>query len=228
MRWVGCGMREEMDSRRRRLVETLCLGVLVTLAFYGVPYWIYRITWRQLGGGLFPPAWMAWYYHLLFLAFALVLTAGSWRRSGLRIGAIRTHWRKVLLFCGLPILLTAVVYPLLPTRPFGREHMGIWLISPLAQDLVFPGYLYGRLEPLLPSRLHRRVPIRRALVVTSALFSLWHLPNLLAIPAGFVAFQLCYTFLGGILVGLTRQWTGSMLYITLSHMAVNFIAWSAS
>jgi membrane protease YdiL (CAAX protease family) len=42
-----------------------------------------------------------------------------------------------------------------------------------------------------------------------------------------VALQVPVTFLGWILAGLARQWTGSILYGTISHMGVNFIAWCA-
>jgi membrane protease YdiL (CAAX protease family) len=43
----------------------------------------------------------------------------------------------------------------------------------------------------------------------------------------FLAFQLLYTSAGFVLTGLSRQWTGSLLYATLSHSGVNFIAWVA-
>lgn len=41
----------------------------------------------------------------------------------------------------------------------------------------------------------------------------------------FVCQQMAYTFAGGIDLGLTRQWTGSICFVTLTHMKVNFIAW---
>ena len=56
-----------------------------------------------------------------------------------------------------------------------------------------------------------------------------YLPNLLStMSPGYVAFQLSYVFVGCVLVGLSRQWTGTIIYATLSHMAVNYIAWSTS
>jgi membrane protease YdiL (CAAX protease family) len=45
-------------------------------------------------------------------------------------------------------------------------------------------------------------------------------------PAGFVAFQMFYTFLLLLLIGLSRQWTGSILYVTAAHTAINLIAWA--
>ena len=38
--------------------------------------------------------------------------------------------------------------------------------------------------------------------------------------------QLLYSAAGLVLVGLSRQWTGSILYATLTHSAVNAVAWT--
>jgi membrane protease YdiL (CAAX protease family) len=70
----------------------------------------------------------------------------------------------------------------------------MWLISPLAQELVFTGYLYGRLEPLFPGYVHPRFRVRWALVVIGLCFAAWHLHNVGKLPAAFVAFQLTSTF----------------------------------
>ena len=169
-----------------------------------------------------------WYRDILTLAFALLLTCGSWKRSGIRFGAIKQHWRGVLLVCGIPIVLTALIYPFLPERPFSNMPILMWLTSPWHQDLVFSGYLYGRFEQLVPSYVHRKVRIRWALVLAALFFSLHHLPNFFSLSAGYVTFQLVYTFLGMILAGLSRQWTGSMVYVALTHMAVNCIAWATN
>lgn len=162
------------------------------------------------------------------LALGLLLTLPTRERSGLRVGEIRAHWRGVLLVCGLPVFATALVYPLLPVRPFAQGYASMWLISPLAQELVFTGFLYGYLEPRFPEYLHPRVPVRRALVITVLFFGLWHAPAFLTgVSPGYVWFQLFYTGILGIIPALSRQWTGSVLYIVLCHSAVNFIAWAS-
>ena len=169
------------------------------------------------------------FYDLVALAFGLILVLPTHRRSGICIGQIREHWKKVLLFCGTPILATAIVYPLLSERPFGNAHYTMWLISPLAQDLLFTGFLFGRFNQLFPSYIHDRIPMRWAVLITAFFFVLWHTPNFASgISKEYVLFQLCYTFVGFLLTGLVRQWTGSMLYGTLTHMAINYIAWQTS
>jgi len=106
--------------------------------------------------------------------------------------------------------------------------MSMWLLGPFGQDLLFGGFLYGKLAPLYPHRLHRRIPIQGAIVVTALFFAAWHLPNFASMRPGFVCFQLAYTFAAALLGGLSRQWTGSILYLTLAHSAANFIAWHAN
>jgi membrane protease YdiL (CAAX protease family) len=86
------------------------------------------------------------------------------------------------------------------------------------------GVIYGVLEPHFTRFVHPRVRIRWALPVGAAFFALWHVPNVFALSIGYTAFQLTYVFVGFVLTGLSRQWTGSMLYATLTHSAVNWIA----
>ena len=64
-------------------------------------------------------------------------------------------------------------------------------------------------------------------ILAALFFSMWHLVNLGRVPAPYLLFQLAYTFAGGVITGLARQWTGSVLYTTAAHMAVNWIAWAA-
>ena len=165
-------------------------------------------------------------HSIVLLAFGLLLTLPTWKRSGLRIGNIGAHWKAVLIVCGVPVLATALVYPQLGEQPFARSDAEMWLISPLAQDLVFMGFIYGILEGAFPKYVHPRVPVRRALLLGALAFALWHLPNLFSsMSPAFVAFQLLYTSTGFVLTGLSRQWTGSLLYATLSHSGVNCVVW---
>jgi membrane protease YdiL (CAAX protease family) len=223
------GMQESSPILDRR--EWLWLAALITLAAHGVPYWICAQLWFHLSQSSqqFVRDWVGPdnFWMCFDLAFGLFLALSAPRRSGLCIGEWRPHWRGLLVVCGLPVVATALVYPQLSNRPFTGSEIGIWLISPLAQDLVFVGFLYGRLEPLFPEQVHPLIPLRWAMVVTSTYFAAWHLPGILDYP-GFTMFQVLYCFFGGCFVGLARQWTGSILPVTLTHMACNAIAWAAN
>ena len=162
---------------------------------------------------------------LVLILMGLALTLPAPRASGLCVGRIREHWRKVLLLTAGPVAVTAVVYPLLPERPFANSDLSIWLTSPLAQDLFFGGVIYRLLRPHFAGRVRPWLPVEWVLPVGGLFFAAWHLQNLAYFSAEYVAFQLVYTWAGYTVVGLTRQWTGSLLYVTLAHMAGNFVVW---
>ena len=100
----------------------------------------------------------------------------------------------------------------------------MWLTSPLAQDAVFIGYLYGLFDQLFPKRVWRRLPVPGSLLLTAAFFMAWHIPNLVSLPLGYVLLQLFYTFAGCLITGLSRVWTGTILYATLTHSVINLAA----
>lgn len=209
--------------------EALALALLVTMAASAIPGWrVVTSLWYADVLGLRALPWPVM-RTVTLLALGLLLTLPTRERSGLRVGEIRAHWRGVLVVCGLPVLATALVYPHLPVRPFHGAYATMWLVSPLAQELVFSGFVYGLLAPHFPAHVHRRVPVEWALVLTTLLFGLWHAPGLLhGSSPGYVWFQLFYTGVLGIVPALSRQWTGSIVYVTLAHSAVNFIAWASS
>ncbi len=215
---------DTVEASRITRLEWLALAAVLTHASHTVTNSLFVFSWPRIPEFL-RAVGAENYWYLLTLLFGLALALTAPRRSGLRIGNLRPHLRGVLLVCGLPAALAAIIYPLLPVHPFAGSSAGIWLISPPAQDLLFIGYLYGRFETLFPDFVHPRIRVRQALVISALFFSAWHLPNFLTIPPGFVLFQLCYTFAIFVVAGLSRQWTGSMLYFTICHMTINFVAW---
>lgn len=210
--------------------EDLALALVITIGASALPHWGVLVQlWFKLSPGLRRAYPFPWYADLALLLFGLLLALPTWRRSGLRIGELGRYRLRVLLVALLCIGTTAVVYPLLPTRPWANMPASMWVLSPLAQDLVFFGYLYGRLERAFPGYLHQRVPVDRGLCLVVAFFALWHAPNFLgSLPAGYVVFQLFYTSVLAVIPGLTRQWSGSLIPATFIHSAMNFIAWSTN
>lgn len=163
-------------------------------------------------------------YFVAELAIALILVAPNPKTYGLCIGNIRDFWPRVLIFCAVPVILTWIVVSWMPASPFKGNANGIWLISPLAQDLLFAGFLWPHFSKFFPGNLSARIPIPRGVILCAAFFTLYHVPNFASMPTQFVCFQLVYTFVGGVWTGLTRFWTGSVIYMTMSHMIVNFLA----
>ena len=204
--------------------EALSLAAALTILAMVLPwsplvYQLYQAHFASI-----PGLTSSRFADLCLIVIGLTLTLPAPRESGLRIGNIREHWRGVLLLTAGPVLLTAIVYPF-TDRPFRGSDMSIWLTSPLAQDLIFGGVVYRLLRPHFSSYIHPRVPMEWVLPVGGLFFAGWHVQNFAAMPEGYVVFQLFYTWAAFTFVGLTRQWTGSILYVNLSHMAGNFIAW---
>jgi len=208
--------------------EELGLALAITLCASALPRWrVVTHLWLQDVGGLRAIPW-PWYSDVVLLLLGLALVLPTRRRSGLQIGRLRKYRLRVLVTSLLVIGTVAAVYPNLPTRPWANTSAEMWILSPLAQDLIFVGYLYGRLLRAFPGHVHPAVPLDRSLCIVVAFFAFWHIPNFLALPAGYVVFQLLYTSVGALVPGLTRQWTGSVLPVTFLHSATNFIAWATS
>ena len=80
------------EPARESKLEWLCLAAVITLGAIAVPEWLDRLSrphlpahWQQALGGR---NWR----DICALAYALCLTIPTWRRSGLRPGALREHW----------------------------------------------------------------------------------------------------------------------------------------
>jgi len=208
-----------------RKVEVILLAVVLVAAHKAIPYWL---LWRILPSSVIHHEFCRHGYgnfsDALSVIMPLLLCLGTATRSGLRLGTWRPRTWRIICVCALPVALTAIVYPF-TSQPFTGDRIGCWLISPAAQDLLFGGYLYGLLNVTFPGCISSRVRLSKAALLTAAFFSLWHTPNFLQIGAAFVTFQLLYTFVGCVWILLTRQWTGSILPVVISHMAANFVSW---
>lgn len=216
-----------VSAERSRRLEELALAFTLTataVLLHGSR--LVQVLWqRYLGTSTI------WTYPtvvaLVFLGFGLMLAAPARQRSGLTLGHRPPSWMALIALVILPIVGVAVVYPALPERPFALASRSMWLISPAAEEVWFLGVMYGRLDAVFPEYLHPLIPIRQALPLTALFFSLLHLQGLFSVlSAGFLIFQLGYTFIGCVLLGTSRQWTGSIVYATVTHTAVNYIAWS--
>ncbi len=211
------------ETLKRQPIGFLCLAILLVFSAHALPAWLSAMAkhfhWPlrdSLGASNFEPA--------ALLLFSMMLVCHDPAGYGLRVGDdMRKKWPWVFLICIVPILVTAICYPLLPYKPYSGSPIATWLISPLAEDLLFAGFLYHGFSVYFPGAVGKGIPVNRCVFLTAACFSLAHLPNI-AWVGSYIWFQLVYTFLGACLVGIIRQWTGSIIYITAVHMAVNFIA----
>ena len=206
------------------LLEALVVSTVLAIALQAIPAWAAN---RFFVGWLVARSWTAHFSDVvdgLSLLLALALCVGARQRSGLVLGRWRNQTAKVIGLCLVPVVLTAVIYPL-TERPFAGSRMGVWLLSPAAQELLFSGYVFGLLRQASPGPLHPKLVLDRAGWLTALLFALWHLPNLQALGLSYTAFQLVYTFAGMAWTLLARQWTGSVIAGIATHTLINLIAW---
>lgn len=221
---MGHECEEQLSNHTRaEAIEFCCLAVLLVFASHAVPAFALAIVGNESN----PFVASIGYRNasdLVALLFSTLLVVSRPRHFGIRFGDVKGKWPRLLALCIVPIALTAIVYPRLPVRPFEGDPIGTWLISPLAQDLLFAGYFYAKLDDYFPGSISKRLPLNRTVFLTAALFAIWHWPSFLGLDAGYAAFQQLYTFAGACFVGIIRQWTGSMIYITAIHMATNAIA----
>ena len=188
---------------KRQSAGFISLAILLVLSAHALPAWIGAIA-RHFEWPILELLGRPNLEQLTFLLFSIVLICHDPAGYGLRIGNdMRKKWPWVLLICIIPVLVTAVCYPLLPSRPFSGATVSTWLISPLAEDILFAGFLYKGFSIHFPGMISRRLPAERCIILTAACFSLAHLPNI-AWVGSFVWLQLAYTFLGACLVGVIR------------------------
>lgn len=197
----------------------------LVLSFHYVTHWVASVFFDL--PTLYAEVGFESYFNILdgfSLVLPLCLALSAPVRSGLVVGEWREHFNKILFFICFPVVLAFIVYRF-TDQPFKEANTGMWLISPLAQDLFF-GYIFGILEEHFPGDYtFRNIRIKKSLLLIGFLFSLWHIPNFQTGEVGFITFQLIYTFIFAFMIYHTRLWTRSMLPVLMTHMLVNYIAW---
>jgi membrane protease YdiL (CAAX protease family) len=218
-------------TRFQSALEWLILGLVITVAAATVPDYASGILRRSVSAP--QNLWIDSHIgtdnlsNLLLLAFGLLLVLPAPVRAGLAVPRLRGVWPGVAVIV-VGCLTLAYLFSARLNMPElrGRDSgYWMWLIGPPAEDLIFAGFLFGKFDELWPRPVARWIPINRAVIISACYFSLWHAQNFLTTDPAFVRQQMAYTFAGAIVLGLTRQWSGSLLFVTLTHMGANYIAW---
>lgn len=148
----------------------------------------------------------------------------AFARRSLQAPLASTPWRNVLIaaagwLCGtiLALFVFHVWTPLLPSWIDVASFLGTGL---LGEELLFRGAVFGLAEKVFgrPSRL----PLA-AIGISSVLFGVQHLGYHGWHLSGAALTQVSYTIVFGVLLGLLRDWSGSLWVPVAVHFANNLL-----
>jgi membrane protease YdiL (CAAX protease family) len=215
-----------------RLVATL-LGVVLLAAFNMLLLELLRE--RMPAEVKDQAAWSAstdFFMNCIYLVEALVLCGAAWTSSGMGVGSMKA-WKRYVYHIAfvwiMPPLVVLSLYPALTTKPFHNWPVAWWVLGSIAQELLFTGFIYGRLVSVFGAPSSGALGAFSApMLVTSFLYALSHWPNLQIVGHGltpqYVLFQFVYSFVGFAWMLNIRRWTGSIWPGVLNHVLVNFLA----
>ena len=208
---------------QRRHVRAAVWVLLVVLAFAGNSL-LSRIGW--LVSFLVRDA----VYGLPLIGCVLVLLLVFWSPTafGLRLGSHRKVW-WIYLACGVILAAFHLLrWHLLPDGPVARLSAQGWpssyLLTPFREELLFRGFMYGVLVEVYPSSEASRRWISKPVLVTAILFGLWHWGWI--VTDGWVAglVHVVLMFVVGLVFGIIRRRSGSVLGAFVLHAVGNFVA----
>ncbi len=192
--------------------------VVVSITFHWVPsYWVH--TLRPI---LTPLSQYGYYVSMVGLG--ILLTVWSPLASGLRLAETRKRWRTVAVFT-VGMVGTATGVMLFLKTPFYQQSAAMYLTVPLYEELLFRGFLFAVIVAAFPASFRAgRIQVSVATLVTGVAFGLWHLGGVRLPEDGFFWFQVFYTTVAGMMLGYSRDRTGSLWSGFVIHFVVNWWA----
>ena len=165
---------------------------------------------------LFPSFSYTWSLSLPWILVGIVLSVWTLPSSGLKIllSRIKKNWLHLLAYSLIVCSGLGLFYIFGITKYFHsvKNPFIFFIITPVAEELIFRGWIYGQLEKIKIS------PI----LGSSILFGLHHLQYFRYIPTPFAIFQVVYTFILGLLLGKMRGKSGSVYLSIAMHILINW------
>lgn len=155
------------------------------------------------------------------LVVALVLVGAAPRAFGLQLGRTGSHLVAVALSIAAAAGAAAVFRAVGGEVPWSGWE--IWVGVPVAEELLFRGFLLTALLWALRHGFDDAVAVPVALGVSALVFGLEHLGNA-DIGAALVAVQVAAAVCLGVLAGWLRVRTDSLVGPVLTHGTLNLVA----
>jgi membrane protease YdiL (CAAX protease family) len=203
--WIMITINIPIKSINNTVLETILtvlVYLLTILMTIGLPFVLKKVqtTWSEIGITRYPE----WKDILITPAGLIVY---------LLISSILLFLFSVL-FPGINIAQKQIIgfNDVILQYQFILAFLSLVVIAPIAEEVLFRGYLFGKLKNI--------VPIWLAVLVTSIIFGVFHLIN-----SGNFAWNLAIdTFVLSIVLCLLRVMTGNIWASILLHMVKNGIA----
>jgi len=173
-------------------------------------------------------AWSDFQWSLVFVVLGLVLCLPYARSAGLVLGETK-RWQnsggRIAALWVVPPLLVIFVGPMLTEWPYKESTWGACLLSSMAQQLVFHGFVYSWLvkrwgEELGGWRGAFRWPVAGAALAHA--LSQW--PYAFEFGAAQMVLHLTYVSMGTLWLLQMRRWSGSLLPGATSHLLASYLA----
>lgn len=100
------------------------------------------------------------------------------------------------------------------SNPWRQFAITYTLIVPLTEELLFRGYILGKLNTEFAGFVNTRIGLSWAVIGSALLFGIWHVPNVRV-------FQVLFTIVGGLIFGVLREKTGTIYASVLLHIITN-------
>jgi len=143
-----------------------------------------------------------------------------WKDSGLTFD-IKEYIknRSKIVFLVILVLIGLLIFVVLGiTKYFHAVNYPIifFLITPIAEELLFRGFIYGQTE---------RLKIGSPVIISSLLFGLHHFQYFNYHLTPFAVFQIVYTLILGLMLGNMRKNTKNIYLGILVHILINYISY---
>jgi membrane protease YdiL (CAAX protease family) len=160
----------------------------------------------------------------LILRSVVLLTVAPFVYVKRSISGISMH-RKLdrgLIFMATLICVSNLLFLWASNNPWRQVATTYTLIVPLTEELLFRGYILGKLKTEFGGFVNMKIGLSWAVIGSALLFGIWHVPN---IWTGFSPstgiLQVFFTIVGGLIFGVLREKTGTIYASVLLHMITN-------
>ncbi|MGL6198905.1 MAG: CPBP family intramembrane glutamic endopeptidase [Lachnospiraceae bacterium] len=161
------------------------------------------------------PIWATLFSCVIVLGIMLVIVHSKERFKyyGIRVGEKTAFNYQIHIFLFLPLL--NISYILILARINFAEVLIRALFVGIMEELIFRGFLYRAIE--------EKSNTKKAIILSSIIFGLYHLVNVGSMPIQYVLLQVVYAMAIGIVFAIVFFATESLVLCIITHALVDVL-----